>query len=663
MRSNGLENSAFVLDQQSSRINTRHGIIVTTKLQDIEDEDDDEEEEEEDKNNVGFEKLSGEGHRIGLFVLKIRQRIIKLIEKEKTLAIFGLKLIFIIGFIIYFGFAMSNRYGTSAFPIRGNIFRGNSGFALLFLVLFTIFVIVWEKFLGRSIEHLYQHISTSTEENEICIAIRNIRHRLSWIWHFLVFIAIALYVGLTVERNRNYISLIGIVILILIGTIGSKHPHQIRWTTIFYSFVIQFLLAAIVIRSEFGFQFFEFLGKEVSKFMHNADSGAVFVFGKTYQEHFFVFKVSSIIIFLGSVINVLYYLGAMQYVIGKIAWLMQNCLNTTAAESMNAAANIFVGMSEAPLMIMPLIPTMTISELHAVLVGGFSTMSGSILATFIFFGVPANHLIAASVMAAPGALGFAKLLLPETHHSKTTWKTVKNAPLPEQHNVIDALLTGAGHTLKICGFLIANLIAFISVLHFADVTISWFFDLLHHPEINFQFLLGLLFYPFSMIIGIPLCDCLLSSKLIGIKISLNEFIAYQELGKIRQLRNELILNNTFPLYLNGTLTLPNDVPMLWDDSSLVILTYALCGFSNFGSMGIALATLGVFAPTRKRALTKIAPRALIAGSMVSLMTASIAGINIENIYSYYFMRLLFLGLLYDARHVTVPRLNSNSTSV
>ncbi|CAF2540475.1 unnamed protein product [Rotaria sp. Silwood2] len=570
MRSNGLENSAFVLDQQSSRINTRHGIIVTTKLQDIEDEDDDEEEEEEDKNNVGFEKLSGEGHRIGLFVLKIRQRIIKLIEKEKTLAIFGLKLIFIIGFIIYFGFAMSNRYGTSAFPIRGNIFRGNS---------------------------------------------------------------------------------------------GSKHPHRIRWTTIFYSFVIQFLLAAIVIRSEFGFQFFEFLGKEVSKFMHNADSGAVFVFGKTYQEHFFVFKVSSIIIFLGSVINVLYYLGAMQYVIGKIAWLMQNCLNTTAAESMNAAANIFVGMSEAPLMIMPLIPTMTISELHAVLVGGFSTMSGSILATFIFFGVPANHLIAASVMAAPGALGFAKLLLPETHHSKTTWKTVKNAPLPEQHNVIDALLTGAGHTLKICGFLIANLIAFISVLHFADVTISWFFNLLHHPEINFQFLLGLLFYPFSMIIGIPLCDCLLSSKLIGIKISLNEFIAYQELGKIRQLRNELILNNTFPLYLNGTLTLPNDVPMLWDDSSLVILTYALCGFSNFGSMGIALATLGVFAPTRKRALTKIAPRALIAGSMVSLMTASIAGINIENIYSYYFMRLLFLGLLYDARHVTVPRLNSNSTSV
>ncbi|CAF1231477.1 unnamed protein product [Rotaria sp. Silwood1] len=639
-KSNGVENPTFVLNHQSSEINTRHGIIVTTKLQGIDDVDDDEEEEEEDKNNLGFEKLSGEGHRIGLFVLKIRQRLSQLIEKEKTIAIYGLKLIFIIGFIIYFGFAMSKNYGTPVFPIHGNIFRGNSGFALFFLVIFTIFVIAWEKFIGRTIERLCQHISTSTEENETWITIRNIM-----IWHCLVFIAIALYVGLTVERTRNYISLIGIVTLILLGTIGSKHPHRIRWKTIFYSFVIQFLLAAVVIRSEYGFQFFEFLGKEVSKFMHNAHSGAVFVFGKKYEEHFFVFKVSSIIIFLGSVINVLYYLGAMQYVIGKIAWLMQKCLNTTAAESMNAAANIFVAMSEAPLMIMPLIPKMTTSELHAVLVGGFSTMSGSILATFIFFGVPANHLIAASVMAAPGALGFAKLLLPETHQSKTTWETVKNTPLPEQHNVIDALLTGAGHTLKICGFLIANLIAFISVLHFADTAISWLFSLIHHPEINFQFLLGLLFYPFSIIIGIPLRDCLVSSELIGIKISLNEFIAYQELGKIRQLRNELILNNTFALYLNGTLTLPNDVPMLWDDSSPIILTYALCGFSNFGSMGIALATLGVFAPTRKRALTKIAPRALIAGSMVSLMTASIAG------------------LLYDPQHVTVPRINSNSTSV
>ncbi|CAM4803351.1 unnamed protein product [Rotaria magnacalcarata] len=645
-RSIAHENPAFVLDLLSYTIGNRDEMIVTTKLDEIEKEESGNEaddDDDDDNNNGGFEKLSEKSNPFGLFVLEIRQKIVQIIEKEKDVTTFGLKLIFIIGFIIYFGFAMSSKYGKPAFPIDGNVFHGNSGFALFFLVIFTIFVIAWEKFLSRYIDHLFESISISTEQNESWITIRSIMHRFSWVGHLLVFLAIALYVGLTVNRARNYVSLIGIFTLILLGTIGSKHPHRIRWTTIFYSFVIQFTLAAVVIRLEFGFQFFDFLGKVVSQFLHNADSGAAFVFGKTYEEHFFVFKVTSIIIFLGSVINVLYYLGVMQYIIGKIAWLMQKCLNTTAAESMNAAANIFVGMSEAPLMIMPLIPKMTTSELHAVLVGGFSTMSGSILATFIFFGVPANHLIAASVMAAPGALGFAKLLLPEIHRSKTTWETVKNAPRPEQHNVIDALLTGAGHALKICGYLIANLIAFISVLHFADVTISWLFGLIHHPEINFQSLLGLVFYPFSVVIGIPFRDCLLSSKLIGIKISLNEFIAYQELGKIRKLRNELILNNTFPLYLNGTLKLPSDTPMLWEDCSTIILTYALCGFSNFGAMGIALAVMGVFAPTRKRALTKIAPRALIAGCMVSLMTASIAG------------------LLYDPYHGTVQILNSNST--
>ncbi|UJR10076.1 hypothetical protein I4U23_014298 [Adineta vaga] len=627
------DNSGFVTDLQPYVINTRNGLVVTSKLRKNEEEED----YDDDKDNIGFDKLTDEVQPSGLWILRFRKRIFKLIEQRKTTVIYGMKLFFLLAFIIYFAFVMSEKFGTPPFPIRGNIFYGNSGFAFLFLVLFSLFVFAWEKFLGRLLEHWYDQLPIASKEHEI--------YTFSWIWHLSVATAIALYVGFTVTRPRNYVSLIGIVILILLGTLGSKYPHRIRWKTVFYSFVIQFLLATIVIRSEFGFRFFEFLGKEVSKFMHNADAGAVFVFGKTYEEHFFVFKLTSIIIFLGSIINVLYYLGVMQYIIGKIAWSMQKCLNTTAAESMTAAANIFVGMSEAPLMIMPLVPKMTTSELHSVLVGGFATMAGSVLATFIFFGVPANHLIAASVMAAPGALGFAKLLLPETHQSKTTWEAVKNTPIPEQHNVIDALLSGAGHTMKICGYLIANLIAFISVLHFADMTISWLFNLIHHPEINFQFLLGLIFYPFSIIIGIPFHDCLLASKLIGIKVSLNEFIAYQELGKIRNLRNELILNNTFPLYLNGTLQLPDNMEMLWDDSSVVILTYALCGFANFGSMGVALATLGVFAPTRKRALVNIAPRALIAANMVSLMTASIAG------------------LLYDTPHTTISVSNINTTTV
>ncbi|CAF3753912.1 unnamed protein product [Adineta steineri] len=315
----GRENPVFELDQQPYIINTTNGSILTTKLQSIEEQ----EEDDEDKNNVDFEKLPDDGHSNGLFILKFRKYIIQIIQKQKTAVVYGLKLIFFIDFPIFFGFAMSDKYGTPAFPIRGNLFRNNS----------DILVIL----------------------------------------HFLVFITIAFYVGSTVTRPQNYISLIGIVVLILLGTIGSKYTHR---KTVFYSFVIQFLLTAVVIRFEIGFQYFGFLRKEVSKFIHNADARAIFVFGKTFEEHFFVSKITSVIIFLGAVINVLYYLGVMQYVIGQIAWFSQKSLNTTAAESMNAAANIFIGISEAPLMIMPSVPKMTTSELHSVLVGGFATMAG-----------------------------------------------------------------------------------------------------------------------------------------------------------------------------------------------------------------------------------------------------------------------------------------------
>ncbi|CAF1414845.1 unnamed protein product [Adineta ricciae] len=627
------ENSGFVND----RTDTGSGVIITTNLPESDNKndnghaDDDDDDNDDQKDNVGFEKLTGDGDKVGLVVLKVRDRLVRLIAKRKKIVVYALKVLCLIGFIIYFAFVNTKKYGTPAFPIDGNIFSGNAGFALFILVVFAVFIVLWEKFLGNAADRAHDYLIKSIRSTISGRRFIELLYRFSWVGHILVFLAVALYIGLTVRRGSNYVSLIGVFTLIILGTLGSKYPHRV---------------AAIVIRLEVGFQFFDFLGKEVSKFISNAEAGAVFVFGESYEDHFYVFKVgaiqleiflfigfspkvTSIIIFLGSVINMLYYLGVMQYVIGKIAWLMQKCLNTTAAESMNAAANIFVGMSEAPLMIMPLVPTMTTSELHAVLVGGFATMAGSVLATFIFFGVPANHLIAASVMAAPGALGFAKLLLPETHKSKTSWETVKNVPLPDQHNVIDALMTGAGNALKICGYLIANLIAFISVLRFLDVTIAWFFSLVHYPEVNFQYILGLLFYPFALIIGIPLKDCLLASKLIGIKVSLNEFIAYQELGKIRGLRDQWIADNTFPLYLNGTIPLPPNTQMLWNDSSVVILTYALCGFANFGSMGIALATLGVFAPQRRRALIKIAPRALIGGNMVSLMTASIAGLLYE----------------------------------
>ncbi|CAF1496655.1 unnamed protein product, partial [Didymodactylos carnosus] len=275
---------------------------------------------------------------------------------------------------------------------------------------------------------------------------------------------------------------------------------KIQWNTVIRSFLLQFLLAMIVMRTRFGFEFFQFLGNEVSSFMDSVIPACTFVYGQNYLDHFFVFKITSIIIFLAAIIGVLYYYGIIQAIISKIAWFLQYLLNTTAAESVFVVASVFLGMSEAPLLIQPLISKLTPSELH----------------------VPATHLIAACVMAAPGALGFSKLLFPETRKSITTWDNVKNVQLHAQNNVVEALITGAVNGLKISGFVIAALIAFISVLTLTDNVISWIFSLVQHPEVNFQYLLGLAFYPFALLTGIPMEDCFVSSNLIGIKISLNE---------------------------------------------------------------------------------------------------------------------------------------------
>ncbi|CAF4723321.1 unnamed protein product [Rotaria sp. Silwood1] len=258
-------------DQRPSITSLGNGTLVTTKLE-IKNGEADDDDDIEDKNNEGFERLTGDGHKLGLFVLS---------------------------------------------------------FAMFILVACAVFIAAWEIILRSSLVRLIQFISRANRNRPAWIRISKLLKRVA---HILVFLAVALYVGLTVAQPRNLVSLIGIFALIILGTLGSKYPHQIRWKTVLYSFILQFLLAVFVIRVDAGFELFEFLGQEVTKFINNADAGAKFVFGETFEQHFYVFKITSIIIFLGSVINVLYYYGVMQYVIGKLAWLMQKCLNTTAAE-------------------------------------------------------------------------------------------------------------------------------------------------------------------------------------------------------------------------------------------------------------------------------------------------------------------------------------------
>ncbi|CAF3476228.1 unnamed protein product [Rotaria sp. Silwood1] len=311
-------------DQRPSITSLGNGTLVTTKLE-IKNGEADDDDDIEDKNNEGFERLTGDGHKLGLFVLSMHECLVHIIKKEKKLSLIVIKILLLVGFIIFFGFAMSEKYGTPAFPIRGNVFYGNQGFAMFILVACAVFIAAWEIILRSSLK------------------LALIVVKILLLVGFIIFFGFAMSEkygtpafpirGNVFYGNQGFAMFILVACAVFIAAWEIiLRSSLIRWKTVLYSFILQFLLAVFVIRVDAGFELFEFLGQEVTKFINNADAGAKFVFGETFEQHFYVFKITSIIIFLGSVINVLYYYGVMQYVIGKLAWLMQKCLNTTAAE-------------------------------------------------------------------------------------------------------------------------------------------------------------------------------------------------------------------------------------------------------------------------------------------------------------------------------------------
>jgi len=274
---------------------------------------------------------------------------------------------------------------------------------------------------------------------------------------------------------------------------------------------------------------------------------------------------------------------------------------------MNAAGNIFLGQTEAPLTIKPYLPDLTKSELHAVMTGGFATVAGSVLAAYIGFGIDASHLLTASVMSAPAALGFSKLFYPETKKSKTTAALLNFSP-SEDANVLDAAANGASQAVFLVGNVAGSLIAFLAFVAFLNGVLSWLGGLVGFPFLNFEYILGFLFYPLAAIMGIPCSpgheddECRKVAILVGFKTIVNEFAAYDRLGTFK---DEL------------------------SPRSVAIATYALCGFANPASLGVQIAALGYMAPTRRGAIAEVAFRAFVAGSAACFLTACVAGSLID----------------------------------
>ncbi|XP_072241928.1 sodium/nucleoside cotransporter 1 [Leuresthes tenuis] len=448
-------------------------------------------------------------------------------------------------------------------------------------------------------------------------AARCFKTHLKWLkWVFILAAVVLLVVWLvldTSKRPEQLISFGGVCMFIVLLFLFSAHRAMVSWRPVFWGLGMQFCIGLFVIRTQPGFVTFNWLGKQVQIFLDYTKAGSSFVFGDLIAD-IFAFQALPIVVFFSSVMSVLYFLGIMQWLILKIAWVMQITMGTSPTETLSVAGNIFVGQTEAPLLIRPYLKDMTHSEIHAVMTGGFATIAGSVMGAFISFGIDASSLIAASVMAAPCALAMSKLSYPETEES--AFRSEKNIKVScgDERNILEAASSGASASVGLVANIAANLIAFLAILAFINQALSWLGGMVGYPSLTFQLICSYVFMPVAFMMGIPYDETFIVAELIGTKLFLNEFVAYQTLSDLKSNR------------LNGLDEIIGGERQWISVRSETITTYALCGFANFSSLGIVIGGLSSISPTRRSDISSLVLRAMVTGTCVSLVNACIAGI-------------------------------------
>jgi concentrative nucleoside transporter, CNT family len=412
------------------------------------------------------------------------------------------------------------------------------------------------------------------------------------------------------------LSLLGVPALIFIGwLLLSTDRRHFPWRTVLWGVALQMSFAMVIIWTPFGRATFEFLGHLVTTVLGFSKEGAEFLFGNIVKDEFrqtfgfqFAFAILPTIIFVGAMMSIGYHLGIMQRIVRAVAWVMSKTMGTSGAESLSCAANIFVGQTEAPLIIRPFLNQMTRSELMAVMAGGFATVAGGVMAGYILMGIPAKHLLAASVMSAPAALVFAKIAIPE-RGKPLTKGNVQMPEIPRNSNVIDAAAAGAKDGLLLAANVGAMLLAFIAIIALINAVLGWtsgkLFDIgfMYFPS-SLRDIFSVVFSPIAFIVGVPWGELRTFGYLIGTQLTINEFVAYIELGKM--ISAHAISERT-----------------------MTLATYALCGFCNFSSIAIQIGGISALAPERRSELAQLGLRAMFCGSLGCLQTATIAGILIK----------------------------------
>ncbi len=400
--------------------------------------------------------------------------------------------------------------------------------------------------------------------------------------------------------------LLGIVVILAVAWASSRHKSKIQPRVVFWGLGLQFAFAILVLKTDFG-KIFQSVSTAVAAMLSYSEAGAAFLFGDTLGKSsgsmgtIFAFQVLPIIIFIASFFSILYYLGVMQVVVKAFAIGMQKIMGASGAESLNVAASIFMGQTEAPLTIRPFLAGMTQSELFTVMVSGMAHVSGAVMAAYVMFAhVEIQHLLTAVIMTAPATIMLAKIIEPETGTPVTAGKVevkLENTSV----NIIDAAAQGAGDGLHLVLNIAAMLIAFLALIAMVNGGFNKIHGMIGWFPASMQQLFGIVFAPIAWMLGVPWNDCSAIGQLLGERLVTNEFIAFIDLGKIKSQLNP---------------------------HSFTIATYALCGFANFSSIAIQLGGIGALAPTRKGDLARMGMRAVMAGTMANFMSACIAGMLI-----------------------------------
>ncbi|EPE7887601.1 TPA: NupC/NupG family nucleoside CNT transporter [Yersinia enterocolitica] len=415
-------------------------------------------------------------------------------------------------------------------------------------------------------------------------------------------------------------SLVGMAVLILIAVLLSSNFRAINIRTVVGAFIIQVGIGALVLYVPVGRRILGGMSEGVANVIAYGNDGISFMFGGLVSDKMFevfggggfvfAMRVLPVIVFFSSLIAVLYYIGVMQLVIKVLGGGLQKLLGTSRTESLSATANIFVGQTEAPLVVRPYIATMTQSELFAVMCGGLASVAGSVLAGYAQMGVPLEYLIAASFMAAPGGLLFAKLMVPETEKTRDN---VDAATLIAEDdrpaNIIDAAASGAASGLQLALNVGAMLLAFIALIALLNGILGGIGGWFDYPQLSMELILGWVFSPIAYLIGIPWSEAMVAGSFIGQKIIVNEFVAFMNFGQYLQ-AEELVRAAGLQVL---------------SEHSKAIISFALCGFANLSSVAILLGGLGSMAPNRRHDIARFGLKAVAAGTLSNLMSATIAG--------------------------------------